>query len=156
MESSMNNIHIVFIVNDLNMLETVSEYIQNLGFTFHVSPSKRDITDSISNDLLHFIRVSTTKPGDVLLPELRNMLGSLSSKTTSIIIALQDLSIVKICHKSQCQSLDNHLTLSEVEREYIITTLNKCGWRCKIAAKLLGINRTTLYRKMKKYDIIKK
>lgn len=156
MESSMNNIHIVFIVNDLGMLETLSEYIQKLGFTVHVSSSEEDITDLNNNNPLRFIRISTSKTKDVLHPELRNMLDCLSSKTTSIIIALQDLSFVKICHNSQNRSLYNHLTLSEIEREYIITTLNKCGWRFKTAAKLLGIDRTTLYRKMKKYDITKK
>ena len=53
-------------------------------------------------------------------------------------------------------SLDNHPTLSEIEKKHIIETLEKCDWRCKTAAKLLGINRTTIYRKMKKYGIVRK
>ena len=47
----------------------------------------------------------------------------------------------------------NHMTLGEIEKIYIIKTLNKCEWKCKIAAKLLGIDRTTLYRKMKMFGI---
>ena len=50
----------------------------------------------------------------------------------------------------------NYLTLSEVEKIHIINTLNRCEWRCRTAAKQLGINRTTLYRKMKKYGIRRK
>ena len=47
----------------------------------------------------------------------------------------------------------NHMTLDEIEKIYIIKILDKCDWKCKIAAKLLGIDRTTIYRKMKKYGI---
>ena len=65
-------------------------------------------------------------------------------------------SLNSLYKSSQKHSFENHPTLSEVEREHILATLIKCGWRRKIAAKLLGIDRTTLYRKMKKYDISQK
>lgn len=46
-------------------------------------------------------------------------------------------------------------TLNEIERKHISHTLKLCDGECKIASKLLGINRTTLYRKIKKYGIDK-
>ena len=46
-----------------------------------------------------------------------------------------------------------NMTLMEIEKIYITKTIKSCGWNCKTAAKLLGIDRTTLYRKMKKYGI---
>ncbi len=49
----------------------------------------------------------------------------------------------------------NHKTLGEIEKEHIIQTLNSFGWKYKTAAKYLGINRSTLYRKLKKYGITK-
>ena len=39
------------------------------------------------------------------------------------------------------------------ERQIIVDALEANGWNRQNTAKMLGINRTTLYKKMKKYDI---
>jgi DNA-binding NtrC family response regulator len=41
--------------------------------------------------------------------------------------------------------------LDRVEREYILSTLDQEGWHQARAAEILGINRRTLYRKLKRY-----
>lgn len=43
--------------------------------------------------------------------------------------------------------------LANPERQIIIEALEANGWNRQNTAKALGINRTTLYKKMKKYDI---
>ncbi|MCA9076163.1 MAG: sigma-54-dependent Fis family transcriptional regulator [Planctomycetaceae bacterium] len=43
--------------------------------------------------------------------------------------------------------------LANPERQIIIEALENNGWNRQDTAKLLGINRTTLYKKMKKFDI---
>ena len=43
--------------------------------------------------------------------------------------------------------------LAEPERQLIIDALEANGWNRQNTAKALGINRTTLYKKMKKFDI---
>jgi len=43
--------------------------------------------------------------------------------------------------------------LEEPEKELIISVLKECNWNRNKAAAALGVNRTTLYNKMKKYDI---
>jgi len=43
--------------------------------------------------------------------------------------------------------------LEKPERKLIISILNECGWNRNKAAAALGINRTTLYNKMKKYNV---
>ena len=43
--------------------------------------------------------------------------------------------------------------LTEPERHLIIQALESSGWNRQKTAKALGINRTTLYKKMKRYDI---
>lgn len=45
------------------------------------------------------------------------------------------------------------LTLDEIEKTYISKTIQDCGGNIAAAAKVLGIGRTTMYRKMKKYGI---
>lgn len=44
-------------------------------------------------------------------------------------------------------------TIHDIEKQHIIKTLQLCKWKYKTTAQALGINRTTLYRKMKKYNI---
>ena len=46
--------------------------------------------------------------------------------------------------------------VEEPEREHIISILEECGWNRNRAARALGVNRTTLYNKMKKYNISEK
>jgi DNA-binding NtrC family response regulator len=41
--------------------------------------------------------------------------------------------------------------LDRLEREYIVRTLERTHWHQGNAAEILGINRRTLYRKLKKY-----
>jgi len=43
--------------------------------------------------------------------------------------------------------------LADPERQIIIDALEQQGWNRQETARVLGINRTTLYKKMKKYDI---
>jgi transcriptional regulator of acetoin/glycerol metabolism len=51
------------------------------------------------------------------------------------------------------------LKLADIEKDHIIEVLNSTNWRLGGkggAAELLGMKRTTLYAKMKKYDIQRK
>lgn len=43
--------------------------------------------------------------------------------------------------------------VEQPEKEHILSVLEECGWNRNKAASTLGVNRTTLYNKMKKYDI---
>jgi transcriptional regulator with GAF, ATPase, and Fis domain len=46
-------------------------------------------------------------------------------------------------------------TLFEIEKVIVLNALNRCEWNKKASAKLLGIDRTTLYRKIKKFGLTK-
>jgi DNA-binding NtrC family response regulator len=48
---------------------------------------------------------------------------------------------------------DVRLSLNENERLYILKTLAECNWNKKLAASVLGINRSSLYSKLKKHEI---
>ncbi|BDQ37056.1 hypothetical protein SYK_14160 [Pseudodesulfovibrio nedwellii] len=44
-------------------------------------------------------------------------------------------------------------TLVTMEKQAIVDALDKCNWNKSRAAELLGIGRTSLYSKLKKYKI---
>lgn len=48
------------------------------------------------------------------------------------------------------------LTLKELERNYILSSLDESSWNYDLVAQQLGIGRTTLWRKIKEYGIEKK
>jgi DNA-binding NtrC family response regulator len=45
-------------------------------------------------------------------------------------------------------------SLAEIEQRYILATLNYTGWNKSRAASILGIERSTLDRKIRRYGII--
>jgi DNA-binding NtrC family response regulator len=47
------------------------------------------------------------------------------------------------------------VTLEELEREYLIKVLNDTSWQKKKASAILGINASTLYRKIQRYGLEK-
>ncbi|MFC1528598.1 helix-turn-helix domain-containing protein [Candidatus Latescibacterota bacterium] len=153
MGSGLNNMHIIFIVNDMEMLETLCKHIQRMGFTISDATNPDDIFQEFNVTSFPIKRMSSAKTKKDLHIKLFNILSSISSGAKSVLLALQDLSLMKICRNYQHKSIESHPTLSEIEKEHIIATLEKCSWQRKISAKLLGINRTTLYRKMKMYGI---
>ena len=72
----------------------------------------------------------------------------------------QDFYAYYITHKKTYQRrLHNEYRLEEMERSYIIKTLEKCAWKVGGeggAARLLGLKPTTLHSKMKKLGIRRK
>ncbi len=55
--------------------------------------------------------------------------------------------------KTETSVSEKAITLEETEKQHLIEVLNKCQWNKKKAAKMLGIGRSTLYVKLKKYQL---
>lgn len=43
--------------------------------------------------------------------------------------------------------------LDRVERDHVSSILDQCGWNKRMAAKMMGISRSTLYSKIKKHGL---
>ena len=74
------------------------------------------------------------------------------SRHTVVIVRAADGSRTTECRSTRVKP-ETFPTLSEIEHAHILTALQQSGWNCKRAAKLLGIDRSTLYRKIKRYAL---
>jgi len=84
-------------------------------------------------------------PGNVR--ELENMIERAIVVSNEREIKLKDLPLEKDISYSPVQSLD------ELEKKYIQQVLNKYDWNISRSAKVLKVDRVTLYNKIKKYDL---
>jgi two-component system, NtrC family, response regulator AtoC len=54
---------------------------------------------------------------------------------------------------SKSEDIDGNKSIASVEKQHIVKVLMETSWRMTRASKILGINRTTLYNKIKQYGI---
>lgn len=55
---------------------------------------------------------------------------------------------------TDCSDIPLKGTASATERDILISTLKQYKWNISVAVKVLGISRSTIYRKMEKYNIV--
>ncbi len=87
-------------------------------------------------------------PGNVR--ELRNVIERAVVIARGHMIGAEELSFLQAGH-DECNL--GTLTLKEMEIRHLQAALEACGWNVSRAAQQLGIDRVTLTRKMKRYDI---
>ena len=90
-------------------------------------------------------------PGNVR--ELENIIERAVALTDSEIITPADLP--EDIRRLEFDTLEGGglPTLAEMERRYVIKILEKTGYNKKLAAEVLGMPRTTLWRKLKEYGV---
>jgi len=104
-----------------------------------ISEIKKQNPDTLKNVIERAVLIATN---GTLLPEL---VAPISSGKKAIV------NNVGVSGESD-EELDVS-SLASVEKQHIQKVLNETSWRRTEAAKILGINRTTLYNKIKEYGI---
>lgn len=92
------------------------------------------------------ILTSGTLVGTPDLPEKFNQYIDFKKPVLAVSPELQDIAIPEV-------GIDINAAVDKMERTLILKALEKTGWVKNRAAKLLGLNRTTLIEKMKKMGI---
>jgi two-component system nitrogen regulation response regulator NtrX len=90
-------------------------------------------------------------PGNVR--ELRNELERLVIMVQEDVIQAQDLSLPSTAGPPRASTLQE--ARAQYEREFILSKLRENDWNISQTARLLGLERSYLYRKMKNYGIEK-
>lgn len=108
---------------------------------------------SLSEETMNYF-LEYTWPGNIR--ELQNVLEHAAIFCTSSIIGLNDLPdyLIENKLKSDTNKKCTGLTLIETEeRKMLIQLLEKYDWNLSAVAKTMNIARSTLYRKLKKYEL---
>jgi two-component system, NtrC family, nitrogen regulation response regulator NtrX len=90
-------------------------------------------------------------PGNVR--ELRNEIERLVIMVQNDVVKANDLSLPNGNGSSRASTL--HESRAHFEREFIVSKLKENNWNISQTARLLGLERSYLYRKMKAYNIEK-
>ncbi len=123
----------------------------------YAADAEKSIRD-ISTDALQVLKQHDF-PGNVR--ELENIIASSVLYETTDLLQLQSLPVCLTQESSQVATSDPMDTsvivpLEEVERRAIVHALKVTDGNMSYAAQQLGIGRTTLYRKLEKYDLLSK
>ena len=121
-------------------------------FLAHYSgKNKKVFSDDVVGLLQHYYW-----PGNVR--ELKNVIERAVLLSNGTTIRPNDLPLeirrpIPVHSDASPSNQEGELTLDEMEREQIITALDKVRWHRGKAAKLLGISPKTLYRKIQSYGL---
>jgi DNA-binding NtrC family response regulator len=111
-------------------------------YSLRLSKTVKGIDERALNILKNY-----TWPGNVR--ELENVIERAVILSDTEVIRPEDISISQIAHIEEGQQA----SLDEVERSHILRILRETGWNQSRASQILGIDRKTLYLKLKKYEI---
>ncbi len=89
-------------------------------------------------------------PGNVR--ELENVMERAAALTVGAMITPADFP-PQVQDTEMITSSNGRMTLKEVERRHILDTLKSLDWNYDQACRALGIGRTTLWRKLKEYNV---
>ena len=109
-------------------------------------------TDHLSEEVMSIL-LDHDWPGNIR--QLENIIEHAVVVSKKNIIAVEDLPADFISAvRTESGSITNR-SMDSVEKAHIAEILKDCKWNIQKASRILGINRVTLYNKIKKYDLKK-
>ncbi|MBC8289077.1 MAG: sigma 54-interacting transcriptional regulator [Planctomycetes bacterium] len=96
-------------------------------------------------------------PGNVR--ELQNTIDRAVILTRNIQVEVEDIQLSTQTataangKEPEIKAANRDITLERLEREHILATLERTSWNKSMAAQILGIERSTLDRKLKRYNV---
>lgn len=156
MQQPVPPIHIIVLVTQEDMVEGIARLLQSAGIT---------VTDSDLDEIVSCVRENAPliypahEDGGDAVDDILSFARCHQKSAHCCIVSSKNFIAIREDLKKQLlqpsKRRSKQGTLGEIERDYIVKTLDETNWQYKTAAKILGINRSTLYRKLKKYGLFK-
>jgi len=128
--------------------EDIPQLVTNFIEKFNELLGKR--ISAVSNEAMDLI-FSHHWPGNVR--ELENVMERSMVLTKDELIAPENLP-AELQAKSSLSRVGRHATdLKRLEMDHVRSVLEKCGWNKYRAAQMMGISRSTLYSKIRKFGL---
>jgi transcriptional regulator with PAS, ATPase and Fis domain len=128
-----------------DILPIAKYYINNFNKEFNKNVN--DIPSVIEKMLINY-----DWPGNVR--ELKNVIERAVLLSNNSTLSAEHLLLGSVIEKKESEHEEAaDQSISTVEKRHIMEILKETSWRMTKASKVLGINRTTLYNKIKHYDI---
>jgi DNA-binding NtrC family response regulator len=105
--------------------------------------------DAVSTEAMSLL-MAHDWPGNVR--ELRNVLERGMVVAAGSVIEASELGLTPVSAKASAQG-ETLMSLDEIERRHIASVLQETGGNISHASRVLGIDRATLYNKMRKYQL---
>lgn len=143
------NIHMIELKDRKDDILLLANYILNkLNVEYK---ELKVLSDDVKNCFTNY-----TWPGNIR--ELQNVIKSAYAVSDDMVIKMCDLpsKMDNISRVAQCNSDSNcsiHKMVENYEKSLIIDVLKKYNWKCSKAAEVMGIHKSLLYKKIKKYEI---
>ena len=115
-----------------NRVEGFSDAAVHYLMEYNWPGNIRELQNTIERAVI-LARNSTIEPSDIQLSTLTSRAGSGSS--------------------DQVKQENKDVSLDRLEREHILNTLERTSWNKSMASQILGIERSTLDRKLKRYKV---
>lgn len=116
-------------------------------FIRHFNVLKKKKIEGVSDDVMNIL-LAHDYPGNIR--ELENIIEH-------AFVLCKEFNIQVSCLPKYLQPAEEavvgHLTLDEMERVHIFRTLERNDWNRKTSAEVLGIDASTLWRKIKRYNL---
>ena len=106
--------------------------------------------ENISEEALRVL-MSYDWPGNVR--ELENVLERAIVTCKAKILGEEDLGFLDLSHVRKGWTVPTNMTLEEVENQVITATLRRTHGNIKEASTILGVDRSTLYDRIRKYNL---
>jgi DNA-binding NtrC family response regulator len=120
----------------------IARYCASNGLPLDAKTLSKEATDAL---------IAYPWPGNIR--ELESTISRAALSAPGRTIRASDIEFLHISDSPATPASDRIPTLAEIERGHILRVLEATRWNKKEAARLLGISRGTLYRKIVEYSL---
>jgi len=151
LKDNPQNLRMLVVVKNSETFDSHMNFLKDVGYNSEDIEIDSDIYKELNVDKLKKATGSIGNNSEHL--NLVYVNENIPPGILEFVLTTSDFKNIKFLKFDTLTNSRLYPSLNDIEREHILNTLFKCNWKCKETARLLGIDRSTLYRKMAKLGL---